>query len=167
MSKFTQLFLLALCLFGAAGMAASEQGKQDSAVTIFTLPPPPPFKEGNIATAKEAPLKGVTKQFAFMEPPPLRACITAEEFNKAAMGSGCSCTCDEYARKPVSSTCDVACQGHYSCWAPAMSDSELDAKLKEMGVASAALASNEKEVIRGVVRMEKGMQYSESRMCKR
>ncbi len=164
MKRFALAVATVLALASGSVFTAAGQDGAKAAVTYHALPPPPPFK--TVAKTPEAapPARTLAPQIA-KAPPPLRACITKAEFNDAMMGTGCSCTCDEYAKKPVSPVCDVACQGHYVCWAPQITDAELQVNLSEMGMAGTMLSKDERETVRGVVRATKGAEWSDARMC--
>lgn len=160
-----------------AGGLAGQQPDYDGNVTLHRLPAPPPLRERPTATATDdsngiSPRPGAPGPLPVLGPPPARACISEAEFEAASAGTGCACTCEEYARKPVSRTCDVACQGHYACWGPPVSDADLDRELGELfgdavaaGVTIPLLSGEERETMRGVVRANRGLEWSKGRMC--
>lgn len=162
-----------------AGGLAGQQSDDDGGVTLHRFPAPPPLRELTTSTVADdgngiSPRQSVPGPIAVLGPPPARACISEAEFEAAAAGTGCACTCEEYARKPVSRTCDVACQGHYACWGPQVSDAELDREVGELfggaadaGVAMPLLSGEERETMRSVVRANRGLEWSKSRMCKK
>lgn len=162
--------MAAFGLFGIALVGGALIGAvmaQDSVSGKYTVAPDPP--------AAAAPGAAARKQAAaLMAPPPPRAqCISAEEFNRAALGSGCSCTCEEYARKPVSDTCDIACGGHPHCWMPRLTDAEVNAQFdKAMGDqpaliarSSTSLTAQERDDLRASMGMIRALEWSEARKC--
>ncbi|MFY2765071.1 hypothetical protein [Arenimonas sp. MALMAid1274] len=166
MKNLVVAFATLLAIAGGAVLSAAGAQGTRADVTYHALPPPPA-----IEIAAEAPVAAPAARprapLVSMAPPPPRACITKTELDNAMMGSGCSCTCDEYANKPVAPVCDVACMGHYACWAPQVTDAELQESLAEMGMATAALSRDERETLRGVVRATKGSEWSSARMCEK
>jgi len=162
--------IAALVLTG--GALAQDSVSDGEAVKLFSLPPPPPLSPSDTPAApglREAP----AKMTALMAPPPPRACITAEQYNKAAGGSGCSCTCQEYARKPVSDTCDIACGGHPQCWMPKPTDAEVNAEFDKVmqnqpaaiARASSSLSAEERDNLRAGIGMLRAFEWSEARKC--
>lgn len=167
----------AIISLAVAGGLAGQQLDDNGGVTLHRLPAPPPLRELTTSTVVDdgngiSPRPGTPGPIAVLGPPPARACISEAEFEAVAAGTGCACcTCEEYARKPVSRTCDVACQGHYACWGPPVSDADLDRELGGLfggaGVAMPLLSGEERETMRSVVRANRGLEWSKSRMCKK
>lgn len=170
--------LAALLSLTIASGLRGQQPADDEGVTLHMLPAPPPLRDVSIGTEGDddiAPRTGTSAatRMTGLAPPPARACISDTEFDTALRGTGCSCTCEEYARKPVSRTCDVACQGYYACWGPQITDAELDQELKKIfggaidaGIPLPQLASEEREMMRGAIRATRGQEWSNSRMCR-
>lgn len=64
-----------------------------------------------------------------LSPPEIDACMTQDEIDAAAFGTGCRCDCDAYARG-VERRCLAACGlAYYACWAPDPTDAELAQQL--------------------------------------
>ncbi|WP_326524338.1 hypothetical protein [Sphingomonas sp.] len=173
---FVRLIVLVAALFATAAagsvLVAYQEGPGEQ-VTVFGLPPPPPLG----APAPEAPpvsARALAQAKQLMAPPPPRAaCITPEQRNAALAGTGCSCTCGEYARKPVSDKCDIACMGHYSCWGPIPSEAEVGASYAQatagippgFSTPFASLPADERETLRGAMRMTRALEWDQARLC--
>lgn len=157
--------LLGIALGGGALIGAAmaqDSGSSQEALALETVPATVP----GAAARKQAA--------ALMAPPSPRAqCISAEEYNRAALGSGCSCTCEEYARKPVSDTCDIACGGHPHCWMPRPTDEEVNAQFDKamadqpavIARSSASLTAQERDDLRASMGMIRALEWSEARKC--
>jgi hypothetical protein len=147
-------------MIGAAMAQESGSGQEPAAL------------EAHPATAPGA--AGRKQAAALIAPPPPRAqCISADQYNRAALGSGCSCTCEEYARKPVSDTCDIACGGHPHCWMPRLTDDEVNAQFDKamadqpamIARSSTSLTAQERDDLRASMGMIRALEWSEARKC--
>jgi len=153
---------------GSGARAADPDGQ----IGAFGLPPPPVLKEAPAPVpARQAPLvaRGI-----MAPPPPRDQCITKVERNAALAGTGCSCSCDAYARKPVSDRCDIACGiAYYACWNPMPTDAEADAMyMSKADPATASFApqfssltQQEKDTFRGFMQLERASAWDEARQC--
>jgi hypothetical protein len=70
----------------------------------------------------------------------------------------------------VSDTCDIACGGHYVCWAPRPTDAEVRAEYEaSLGdlppEVRAMLPPPELDTLRGAIAMTRGLAWDEARLC--
>lgn len=155
----------------ASGLQAYAAGP-DVQIGSFGLPPPPPLKQ--VAPPVSAPKAAMQERGTMAPPQPRDRCITKAERNAALMGSGCSCSCQGYARKPVSDRCDIACGiAYYTCWNPLPSDAEAEAMfmskadpaLAALTPSFATLTRQEKDTFRGFMQMERAAAWDDARLC--
>ncbi|WP_326523352.1 hypothetical protein [Sphingomonas sp.] len=167
---FVRFILLVAALFPTmitgSALLAYQQGAGEH-VNIFGLPAPPPLSAP--ASAVSAQALAQAKQL-MAPPPPRAACITPEQRNAALGGTGCSCTCGEYARKPVSDRCDIACMGYYPCWGPIPSDEEVSASYAQATAGAPVapfqeLPADQRETLRGAMRMKQALEWDQGRLC--
>lgn len=171
------LVLLFLAVFAGALSTQGTGAKTaapDLKIGSFGFPPPPPLKAAEPAAQRPETASAAMKMTAMAPPPPRARCITPEERNAALSGTGCSCTCREYAAKPVSDRCDIACGGHYMCWSPIPTDQEIEAdynsKISDPNLIAAfptysALSDEQKANARGFLRLQRGLEWDQARQC--
>jgi hypothetical protein len=156
---------LAVALVLMAVPAATQTG------TYFSLPPPPKLDaapaEPTLAP-EDVPTPGTSNSSPILTlmapPPPRNACVRPKDRNDALMGTGCSCGCEAYARKPVSDKCDLACGGYYLCWGPLVSDIELKERIG--AEAYAAASPDDRKTMAYFLRVDRAIQWDEDRLCK-
>jgi len=126
--------------------------------------PPPPRPT---PTAELRPAPG-------MAPPRISPCYTSEEYSRAGMGTGCSCTCDEYARLstkalPEQRRCNIACGvAYYRCWAPPPTEADIAAKVRDIGAPGPVLLAQPdgRAIITSGIMMERAVVWEEAQRCR-
>jgi hypothetical protein len=181
------LSLGAPTLVGSPGAVASMQEVDETLIVgpASPLRPPPPIEETEIGVSRPAP---PTLPSADVVPPPARAvagptstgrplritpCFTSEEFNRAALGTGCDCTCNEYARLSAKvpaeqRRCSVVCGvAYYRCWAPQPTDAEISAAARDMGEAGPAMLAQPdgRGFMASGIMMQRALAWEEAQRC--
>lgn len=188
--RWTTCLMLAFAVLSAAPGSAVPIQQVDETLIIdlsdqMQLPPPVPEREFGHSRPPSPPLTDVrtapapTPRAEVRPAPgagPLRIspCFTREEYNRAGLGTGCSCTCDEYARLASKAPaeqrrCSVACGvAYYRCWAPPPTDAEIAAKVRDIGPAGPVMLAQpdgRSFIVSGMM-MERAMAWEEAQRCR-
>lgn len=183
------LSLGASTLVGSPGAGAPIQEVDETLIIgpASPLRPPPPIEERVLGVSRPPPPALPTVNAA-PPPPPVRAaagptspgrplrimpCFTSEEYNRAALGTGCDCTCDEYARLSTKVAteqrrCSVICGvAYYRCWAPQPTDAEISAAARDMGEAGPAMLAQPegRGFMASGIMMQRALEWEEAQRC--